>query len=98
MLLRLGELVRGGRASVERGDLEDLGARFDEAHAVLGELGVSCVELDRTVAALKAAGALGAKLTGAGGGGAAIGLARDGREAALIAAAVGGGAFAERLG
>lgn len=98
MLSRLGELVRGGRESVERGDLEDLGARFDEAHVVLGRLGVSCVELDRTVAALKAAGALGAKLTGAGGGGAAIGLARDGREAARIAAAVGGGAFAERLG
>ena len=42
------------------------------------------------MAALRGAGALGAKLTGAGGGGAAIGLARDGPHSRAIAARTGG--------
>jgi mevalonate kinase len=96
LLARLGELSRGGRRDLESGDLPRLGARFDEAHAILGELGVSCPELEDKVRALRAAGALGAKLTGAGGGGAAIGLARDEAQAAAIAAATSG--FAVRIG
>jgi mevalonate kinase len=96
LLARLGELSRLGRRDLERGDMNGLGASFDEAHAILGELGVSCVELDEKVSALKTAGALGAKLTGAGGGGAAIGLARDEAQALAIAAKTGG--FAVRIG
>ena len=42
------------------------------------------------MAGLRKAGALGAKLTGAGGGGAAIGLARNRAHAAEIAARTGG--------
>ena len=63
---------------------------MDDAHAVLRNLGVSCPELEDAVAALKRAGALGAKLTGAGGGGAAIGLARDEPHAREIAEKTGG--------
>jgi mevalonate kinase len=96
LLARLGDLAREGRSLFERGDLEDLGAAFDDAHAVLRDLGVSCAELEETVAALRRAGALGAKLTGAGGGGAAIGLARDEASAREIAAQTGG--FAVRVG
>jgi mevalonate kinase len=96
LLARLGELTRLGRRDLQSGDSAALGASFDEAHAILSELGVSCVELDEKVSALKAAGALGAKLTGAGGGGAAIGLARDEEQAVAIAAATGG--FAVRIG
>jgi mevalonate kinase len=84
-LSRLGGLARSGRPAFERGELPRLGALFDEAHAVLRELGVSCAELDDTVAKLRAGGALGAKLTGAGGGGAAIGLARDAAHARALA-------------
>ena len=57
---------------------------------------MSCPELEETVAALRRAGALGAKLTGAGGGGAAIGLARDEASAREIAAHSGG--FAVEVG
>jgi mevalonate kinase len=96
LLARLGELTRAGRRDLESGDAVALGASFDEAHAILRELEVSCAELDEKAAALKAAGALGAKLTGAGGGGAAIGLARDQAQALAIAAATGG--FAVRIG
>jgi len=100
MLAFLGELARGGASALERGDLQDLGVRFDAAHGVLGALGVSCPELEEAVAALRGAGALGAKLTGAGGGGAAIGLARDAAHAQeLVRAAERAGlrAFAEEI-
>ena len=96
LLWRLGELAREGRRDFETSALAALGARFDEAHAILRELGVSCPELEEKVLALRAAGALGAKLTGAGGGGAAIGLARDAAHAQAIAAATGG--FAVQIG
>ena len=86
LLAALGELARGGARAAEAGDLVDLGVRFDAAHGLLAALGVSCPELEEVVAALRAAGALGAKLTGAGGGGAAIGLCRDAGEAERIAA------------
>jgi len=90
LLSRLGTLAREGRQLFERGEIEELGKRFDGAHALLREVGVSCEELEETVAALRKAGALGAKLTGAGGGGAAIGLARDRTHAGEIAARTGG--------
>jgi mevalonate kinase len=96
LLARLGDLARDGRVLFERGDLDGLGAAFDDAHVVLRDLGVSCAELEEVVAALRRAGALGAKLTGAGGGGAAIGLARDEACAREIAAQTGG--FAVKVG
>jgi mevalonate kinase len=96
LLTRLGDLAREGRVLFERGDLVGLGAAFDDAHAILRDLGVSCPELEETVASLRRAGALGAKLTGAGGGGAAIGLARDEASAREIAAQAGG--FAVKVG
>lgn len=96
LLAQLGRLARDGRRLFEEGELELLGARFDAAHALLRELGVSCAELEEAVAALKRAGALGAKLTGAGGGGAAIGLARDEAHAREMAARTSG--FAVKVG
>jgi mevalonate kinase len=95
-LARLGELARKGRPAFERGDLREMGALFDQAHAILQELGVSCDELDATVAILRKGGALGAKLTGAGGGGAAIGLARDPAHARELSRLTGG--FAVQVG
>jgi mevalonate kinase len=93
LLTFLGELARGGKDALERGDVDDLGVRFDAAHGVLAALGVSCPELDALVVALRRAGAVGAKLTGAGGGGAAIALAREAEHAARIAERIGDGAF-----
>ena len=90
LLARLGDLAREGLAGVQKKDFFSLGPAMDEAHGILRELGVSCPELDDAVTALKRAGALGAKLTGAGGGGAAIGLARDEGYAREIAANTGG--------
>jgi mevalonate kinase len=61
--------------ALSSGDLEALGHEFNMAHGLLSGLGVSTAELDTLVRAARAGGALGAKLTGAGGGGAVIALA-----------------------
>ena len=88
LLKALGELASGGALAVERGDFADLGVRFDAAHGILIALGVSCPELDTLVHQMKRAGALGAKLTGAGGGGAAIALAESPEHAAHIVSSI----------
>jgi len=49
---------------------------MDQNHRVLQELGVSSPELDGLVAAARAGGALGAKLSGGGRGGNMVALAR----------------------
>lgn len=67
--------VELGQEALLAGELEPLGALMDQNHASLRELGVSIDALDQMVEAAREAGALGAKLTGAGGGGAMIALA-----------------------
>ncbi|MFW6312973.1 MAG: hypothetical protein ACOC2N_03730, partial [Spirochaetota bacterium] len=51
-----------------------LGRLADEAHTILASLGLSTDELDRALDSLRNAGATGAKLSGAGGGGAFFGV------------------------
>ncbi len=70
----IGRVSRQARRAIEQGDLPALGCLLSENHRLLQTLGVSCVELDRLVAAATSAGALGAKLSGAGRGGNMIAL------------------------
>ena len=63
-----------------------LGAAMDRAHALLGELGVSTPLLDGLCDAARRVGAYGAKLTGAGGGGAVIAIAPRDKESDVLAA------------
>ena len=70
-----GALVEAAVPAVRSADWPALGRMLDAAHAVLQRLGVSTPDLDRGVRAARRAGALGAKLTGAGGGGCLIALA-----------------------
>lgn len=70
----MGEAAQAGIAALATGDLPTLGKLFDLAHGLLCAVGVSCPELDDMVHSARTAGALGAKLTGAGGGGAIIAL------------------------
>ncbi|MFE6867688.1 mevalonate kinase [Kitasatospora sp. NPDC057692] len=72
---RLGALTRAGRHALFTGDLCALGRFMDEAHTLLAGIGVSTPALELAVTTARTAGALGAKLTGAGGGGAIIALA-----------------------
>ncbi len=71
----LGALAEDGCLALSAGDIDGLGRLFDLAHGLLAGLRVSSLELDTLVHAARAAGAIGAKLTGAGGGGAVIALA-----------------------
>ena len=74
LLAEASEEVDVGVAAVARGELALLGACMNDAHERLSECGVSTPALDGLVHAARAAGALGAKLTGAGGGGAIVAL------------------------
>jgi len=70
-------LVRNGRLAVEHGDVAELGKLMDLNQALLNALMVSTARLEEMCAAARAAGARGAKLTGAGGGGCMIALVDD---------------------
>jgi mevalonate kinase len=71
----IGLLASEGAEAVEEGDLEALGDVMNVNHGLLAALGLSSPGLDDMVHRLRSMGALGAKLTGAGGdGGAVIGL------------------------
>jgi mevalonate kinase len=85
-LHELGGLTDTGTAAALAGDLAALGAAMDRAHALLAGLGVSTDQLDGLCATARVAGACGAKLTGAGGGGAVIAVAPRDRESAILAA------------
>lgn len=78
---RIGEITAYGRRAIESDRVDELGPLMDENHDLLCKLGVSSAELDGLVEAAHEAGALGAKLSGAGRGGNMIALARpDGAE------------------
>ena len=70
----IGDIVRNGERTLAEGDLEELGALMDFNHGLLSALGVSSRSLDTMVWAARDAGAYGAKLTGAGGGGCIVAL------------------------
>jgi len=71
---RAGVIAVGARAAIAQGQVDALGLLLDENHGLLQQMGVSCPELDRLVAAARDGGALGAKLSGAGWGGNMIAL------------------------
>ncbi|MCG1003576.1 MULTISPECIES: mevalonate kinase [Halobacterium] len=80
----IGDLVREGEQALADGDLDALGRLMDFNHGLLAALDVSSRSLDTLVWAARDGGALGAKLTGAGGGGCIVALDReDGVETAL---------------
>ncbi|GAB3027473.1 mevalonate kinase [Natronobiforma cellulositropha] len=70
----IGDVVREGESALADGDLEELGRLMNFNHGLLSALGVSARSLDDMVWAARDAGAYGAKLTGAGGGGCIVAL------------------------
>ncbi len=71
----IARLVKDGAQAIARGELESLGDIMNMNHGFLSALGLSSPAIEAMVYRLRDVGALGAKLTGAGGdGGAVIGL------------------------
>ncbi len=89
----LGELSERALGVLEAGRIAELGPLLDSAQEVLKQMGVSSPALDVLVSAARAAGAWGAKLSGAGLGGTMLALAAEPdvdrvRQALLAAGAV----------
>jgi mevalonate kinase len=82
-----GQIAMQARAAIESGQVDALGPLMNANQALLQQMGVSCVELDRLVETARQAGALGAKLSGAGRGGNMIALVQA-EQAERIAAAL----------
>lgn len=74
---RIAELARRGKRALIEKDWGVLGAMMNENHALVSELGGSGEVNDRLIRAAREAGAHGAKLAGAGGGGTIIALTDD---------------------
>ncbi|MDR0965168.1 MAG: mevalonate kinase [Myxococcales bacterium] len=70
-------LTDGAVEALEAGRYDEVGRAMDENHRCLQELGLSTSELDAACERLRSLGCLGAKLTGAGGGGAVVALTED---------------------
>jgi mevalonate kinase len=88
----MGACARQSLAALAQGDLPQVGALMNRNQDLLVSLGVSTAGLERLVQAARRAGALGAKLTGAGMGGNVIALGKTHQAAAIGAALEAAGA------
>lgn len=84
----LGAIANQAADDLALGRAADMGARMTRAHRILADLGVSTPQLDKLVRAALDHGALGAKLTGGGGGGCVIALADTEAAAERVSAAL----------
>lgn len=73
----VGQVTNDARQALEAGNRPTLGTLMDQNHRLLQQLAVSSPKLDRLTQAAREAGALGAKLSGAGRGGNVICLAEE---------------------
>jgi mevalonate kinase len=92
------EIVLNAVKALQEGDLETVGDLMNFNHALLYGLGVSNESLEWLINAARKAGAYGAKLTGAGGGGCMIALANKDKLGKVLEAVqrAGGNAFLAR--
>ena len=84
----IGALVSDAHDALETGDLERVGELMDANHELLNNIGVGHPKLDELVTITRDAGALGAKLTGKGGGGNIVALAAGPDSQAAVAQAL----------
>lgn len=74
---QIDRVAAAGADALSAGDWQNLGELMDINQGLLNSLGVSTPTLERACSAARQAGALGAKLTGAGGGGCVVVLPDD---------------------
>ena len=84
----IGDIAQQGAKVLAAADYVQLGALMNVCHGLLNAIEVSTPELESMVSTMRGAGAVGAKLTGAGGGGSVVALCpgtQDEVEAAMRA-------------
>jgi mevalonate kinase len=74
---KIDSLAIDSQKNIAAGNVEALGKNLNDAHSLLRELGISTQKVDEIVVRLREKGALGAKITGAGGGGLVLGIFQD---------------------
>jgi len=94
---RIGEIALEGAESLKSKNVKKLGKLMDENHRLLNELGVGHPSLEELVSAVRPH-CLGAKLTGAGGGGSMIALTDDVESAAGAIRRAGGEPIVVKVG
>lgn len=85
---RAEEIAVEGKKALEKGDLKKVGILMNENHGLLQSIEVSSKELDLLVEIARDQGALGAKLTGGGGGGCMTALTPNMEIQEKVAAAI----------
>ncbi len=80
----IGGITAQAGSALGRDDHQETGALMLQNHELLGRLGVSTEGLDKAVDFIMGQGALGAKLTGSGGGGAVIAIALQEQQLNLV--------------
>ncbi len=83
----IGTLVKNARLAIEAADRRAIGQMLDLNQMLLSGLFVSTPEIEEMCASARGAGALGAKLTGAGGGGCVVALVDEPSRADSVLAA-----------
>ncbi|MDO8554350.1 MAG: mevalonate kinase [Candidatus Micrarchaeota archaeon] len=83
-----GEIIARGEKALATGDLKLLGELMNENQQLLNALGVSIEQNEAIIESALGAGALGAKVTGGGGGGTCLILAKDQKHATEIIFAI----------
>ncbi len=82
---RIGALTRASRTALEHGDYPYVGALMTEVHRELVALHTTTPEMEQLIATALGHEALGAKLTGSGGGGSLIALVEDAEQQRRVA-------------
>ena len=80
----IANVTKDGKKAIEKGNKEAVGELMNKNHELLNEIGVGHPILEKLVGLTLDAGALGAKLTGGGGGGNMVALANSAEEQAEI--------------
>ena len=93
----IGQIARRGIEALKEGDFERVGRTMTENQLMLSSIGVSSPELDNLIKAASPS-SLGAKLTGAGGGGCMVALTKKPKETSDAIELAGGRTLISRLG
>ena len=93
----IGQIARRGIEALKEGDFAKVGRTMTENQLMLSSIGVSSPELDNLIKAASPS-SLGAKLTGAGGGGCMVALTKKPKETSDAIELAGGRTLISRLG